>query len=52
MTMNKTAVNTNILVYIIDVTETKHEIAKMILIEPPVISTQVVSEFMNVVRRI
>ena len=52
MTINKIAVDTNVLVYIIDSNESKKsEIAKLILIESPVISTQVVSEFINVARR-
>ena len=51
MNMNRVAIDTNVLIYIIAAGETKHEIAKSILVESPVISTQVVSEFINVVRR-
>jgi predicted nucleic acid-binding protein len=52
MTTNRIAIDTNVLVYIIDAGQSKkHEIAKLILVESPVISTQVVSEFLNVARR-
>jgi predicted nucleic acid-binding protein len=53
MTNSLIAVDTNILIYLIDNGDfTKRSIAKDILSVDPQISTQVISEFINVARRI
>ncbi len=53
MITNKIALDTNVLVYIIVAKDSfKHERSKSILIDFPIISTQVVSEFLNVAKRL
>lgn len=52
-TMNKIAVDTNILVYLYDVTdERKRNISERLVAEKPVISPQVISEYINVTKRL
>ncbi len=52
-TMNKIAIDTNILIYLIDNTDTdKHQIAKLLVVENPTVSVQVISEFLNVTKRL
>jgi predicted nucleic acid-binding protein len=51
--MNKFAIDTNILVYSHSQdAEKKQNIARNLIIESPVVSTQVVSEYVNVLKRI
>ena len=51
--MTKFAIDTNILIYIHDKScERKQDIARTLIVESPVVSTQVVSEYINVLRRI
>jgi predicted nucleic acid-binding protein len=51
--MIKVAIDTNVLVYLLDRQDSaKHEKAKFILIDCPIISNQVVSEFINVAKRL
>lgn len=50
---NNIALDTNVLIYIIDNSNSnKHEIAKELLLSNPMISSQVVSEFINVTKRL
>lgn len=52
MTINRIAVDSNVLLYLHDNSDQrKREIAKDILSDNPKISTQVISEFINVARR-
>ena len=51
--MNKVAVDTNILVYLYDVIdERKRNISERLVAEKPVISPQVISEYVNVTKRL
>lgn len=51
--MNKFAVDTNILVYLHETTPSeKRDIAEAIVLRLPVVSVQVVSEYLNVLKRI
>ena len=52
MTINRIAADSNILLYLHDKSDKrKRDIAKSILSDNPAISTQVISEFINVARR-
>ena len=51
--MTKCAIDTNVLVYLLDLNDSKkHKISKEILVNVPIISTQVVVEFLYVAKRI
>ena len=51
--MNRFAIDTNILVYSHNQdAERKQDIARNLIIESPIVSTQVVSEYINVLKRI
>ncbi|TAH00660.1 MAG: PIN domain-containing protein [Sphingobacteriales bacterium] len=51
--MNKIAIDTNILIYLIDNNDNdKHQIAKQLVVENPTVSVQVISEFLNVTKRL
>ena len=51
--MTKIAIDTNILIYGHDKScEHKQDIARTLIVKSPVVSTQVVSEYINVLRRI
>ena len=53
MNMNKISLDTNILIYGHDTVDLyKQNIARDLVLEHPIVSTQVVSEYMNVLRRI
>jgi len=53
MIMSNIAVDTNILIYIFDKTDSlKHLKSKIRLLESPKISSQIVSEFINVAKRV
>ena len=51
--MTKTALDTNILVYLYDDTNLqKRNISESLILETPLISTQVISEYINVTKRL
>ncbi len=53
MIMNKIAIDTNILIYLLDNSDShKHQTAKEIVVNNPIVSVQVVSEFLNVTKRL
>jgi predicted nucleic acid-binding protein len=52
MNDNAISVDTNILIYLYDSSEKKRSIAENILAKSPKISTQVISEYINVTRRL
>ena len=50
---NKIALDTNILVYLYDEeNENKRKISELLVVEKPIISSQVISEFLNVTKRL
>ena len=52
ITINKIALDTNILIYLYDENREKRSISEILLTENPVIASQVVSEYLNVSRRL